>query len=106
MKIMSGLPINNIKFHQLQIVRNTVMAEQFRADPDEFTIFGLDEYLSLMVRILELLNPECVVERIAGESNPDYLLSPSWGIRYDQVLKKFEKLLAREDSWQGKRFTP
>ena len=106
MKIISGLPINNIKFHQLQIVRNTIMGEQFKVHPDEFILFGLDEYLALMVKILELLNPEFVVERIAGESNPGFLLSPSWGLRYDQVLKRFEQLLAREDTWQGKRFSP
>jgi radical SAM protein (TIGR01212 family) len=106
MKIISGLPINNIKFHQLQIVRNTMMGEQFKTHPDEFELFGLEEYLTLMVKILELLNPEFVVERIAGESNPGFLLSPSWGLRYDQVLKRFEQLLAREDSWQGKRYSP
>jgi radical SAM protein (TIGR01212 family) len=103
-KIISGLPINNIKFHQLQIVRNTIMAREYRSNPEDFKIFDLEEYLDLMVAIMERLNPEFVVERIAGESNPGYLLSQSWGLRYEQVLQKFEQLLAREDSWQGKRF--
>jgi hypothetical protein len=104
MKIISGLPINNIKFHQLQIVRNTVMAKEYISDPEDFRIYDLDEYLGLMLRILEVLNPEFVVERIAGESNQGFLLSKSWGIRYDQVLNKFEQMLARKDTWQGKRF--
>ena len=105
-RTISRLPINNIKFHQLQIVRNTMMARQYRMDPEAFRIFELEEYLELMLKILELLNPEFVVERIAGESNPGYLLSPSWGLRYDQVLNKFEQMLASEDTWQGKRFSP
>ncbi|KPL16160.1 MAG: radical SAM protein [Bacteroides sp. SM23_62] len=105
-RTISRLPINNIKFHQLQIVRNTMMARQYRMDPEAFRIFELEEYLELMLMILELLNPEFVVERIAGESNPGYLLSPSWGLRYDQVLNKFEQMLASEDTWQGKRFSP
>jgi len=104
MKIISGLPINNIKFHQLQIVRNTIMAKEYISDPEDFRIYDLDEYLGLMLRILEVLNPEFVVERIAGESNQGFLLSKSWGIRYDQVLNKFEQMLARKDTWQGKRF--
>ncbi len=103
-KIISGLPINNIKFHQLQVVRNTIMANEYRSNPEDFNIFDLEEYLRLMVSIIELLNPEFVVERIAGESNPGYLLSESWGLRYEQVLQKFEQLLAEEDSWQGKRY--
>ena len=104
MKIISGLPINNIKFHQLQIVRNTIMAKEYISDPEDFRIYDLDEYLGLMLRILEVLNPEFVVERIAGESNQGFLLSKSWGIRYDQVLNKFEQMLERKDTWQGKRF--
>jgi radical SAM protein (TIGR01212 family) len=102
--IISGLPINNIKFHQLQIVRDTLMARQYTADPEAFKIFGLDEYLKLMIKIIERLNPDFVVERIAGESNPDFLLSGTWGLRYDQVLRKFEDLLENENSWQGKRY--
>jgi radical SAM protein (TIGR01212 family) len=106
MDIVSGLPIDNIKFHQLQIVKNTVMATEYQADPDGFRIFNLEEYLELMMKILERLNPDFVVERIAGESNPGYLLSRSWGLRYDQVLNRFERLLTEHDTWQGKRFNP
>jgi radical SAM protein (TIGR01212 family) len=105
MKIVSGLPISNIKFHQLQIVKNTLMAKEFQSNPDAFKIFDLEEYLELMVKIMELLNPDFVVERIAGESNPGYLLSRSWGLRYDRVLSRFEQLLERNDTWQGKHFS-
>jgi radical SAM protein (TIGR01212 family) len=35
MKIISGLPINNIKFHQLQIVRNTIMAKEYLSNPED-----------------------------------------------------------------------
>ena len=27
-----------------------------------------------------------------------------WGIRYEGVLKAFERLLAENDSWQGKQY--
>ena len=100
--IISNLPVQNVKFHQLQIVKNTRMAKEFIADPQEFRMFSLDEYLDLMVRFLERLNPALVVERIAGEVNPGFLLGESWGLRYDQVLQKFESMLADRDTWQGK----
>ncbi len=104
MRIISGLPINNIKFHQLQIVKNTILAKEYLSNPEDFRIYDLDEYLELMVKILEFLNPDFVVERIAGESNPGFLLSPSWGLRYEQVLNKFEQMLEGKDTWQGKNF--
>ena len=50
------------------------------------------------------LNPEIIVERLAGESQPDVQLSEPWGLRYDQVLKRIEEQMARLDTWQGKYF--
>ncbi len=58
-----------------------------------------------MVEYIELLNPAMVVERIAGETPPRYAVREPWGPRYDQLLVKFEKLLAERDTWQGKRYS-
>ncbi len=102
--IISELPIQNVKFHQLQIVKDTHMAREFLEDPTDFRMYGLDEYLELMIEFMERLNPGFVVERIAGEVNPGFLLSDNWGLRYDQILQRFENKLAEKDSWQGKDY--
>ena len=102
--IISDLPIQNVKFHQLQIVKNTNMAREFESDPGSFHVFTMEEYLELMTKFIEQLNPGFVIERIAGEVNPGYLLGESWGMRYDKVLERFENLLAEKDTWQGKEF--
>jgi len=44
------------------------------------------------------------VERIAGEVSPGLGLREGWGVRYDAVLRAFEELLEKHDSWQGKNF--
>jgi radical SAM protein (TIGR01212 family) len=102
--IISRMPIQNIKFHQLQILKNTSMARDYEADPGAFRIFSLPQYLDLMTRFIEHLNPGIIIERIAGEVNRNYLLSPSWGIRYPGILEKFENLLEELDTWQGKAY--
>jgi radical SAM protein (TIGR01212 family) len=105
-KTISALPINNIKFHQLQIVRDTVMAREYESDPSQFHLFELDEYLDLMVEVLERLNPDFVVERIAGEVQKGYQVTRPWGLRYEQVLQKFEERLESGNTWQGRRYRP
>jgi radical SAM protein (TIGR01212 family) len=102
-EILSGLPIQNIKFHQLQIVKNTQMAKDFENNPGDFALFSLEDYLLLMKDFVEQLNPDFVIERIAGEVNPGYLVGESWGLRYDQVLERFEEMLELHDTWQGKK---
>lgn len=102
--IVSNLPLTSIKFHQLQLFRGTRMAEEFTLQPGDFVSFGMEEYLEFMREYVEMLNPGIVIERIAGETPPRYALIRPWGPRYDQLLIRFEKLLAERDSWQGKRY--
>lgn len=101
---LSSWPLNNIKFHQLQIIRGTAMAKEFRERPEDFENFSLEEYLDLMMEMVEHLNPEIVVERIAGEVSPGMAIREGWGIRYDVVLRTFEALLEKNNTWQGKYY--
>jgi radical SAM protein (TIGR01212 family) len=103
---LSQWPLNSIKFHQLQVIKGTVMAQEYRDQPEDFLTFAMEDYLQLMMEILERLNPEIVVERIAGEVTPGMGIREGWGIRYDGVLRAFEQLLLENDSWQGKKYKP
>ncbi len=99
--ILSELPLDQVKFHQLQIVKDTAMGRDFSDHPGLYPDFTLLEYLELMVKYIELLHPSIIVERIAGETVPRFNLRPSWGVRYDQVLRQFEELLEEKNTWQG-----
>ncbi|MGC9374907.1 MAG: TIGR01212 family radical SAM protein [Bacteroidales bacterium] len=104
-KTISSLPIDTIKFHQLQIIKRTAMEKEYYNHPEKFTFFELSEYIDFFVRFIERLNPDFVVERFAGEVPPRFLAGPGWGlIRNDQILVKFEKKLKELDTWQGKFF--
>lgn len=102
---LNKLPLDNIKFHQLQIIRGTHMAKEYKEHPENFNLFGMEEYIDFIVKFLERLNPNFVVERFAGEVPPRFLLSEGWGkIRYDQVSNAIEKKLLEMDTWQGRVF--
>ena len=103
---ISSWPLDSIKFHQLQLIKGTAMAQEFLEQPEDFVTFGLEEYMLLMMEILEVLNPAMVVERIAGEVTPGMGVREGWGLRYDGVLKAFEDLLRQQNSWQGKHYKP
>lgn len=103
--ILSVLPIDSVKFHQLQIVNGTRMEKEYIEHPDEFQTFSLDGYIDFIIRFIEKLNPEIVIERFSGEVPPRLLHHSSWGlIRYDAVLRLIEKELEKRDTWQGKYY--
>jgi radical SAM protein (TIGR01212 family) len=104
--ILSDLPVDTLKIHQLQIVKNTKMADEYLSNPNDFQFFNVDEYIDLIIEFLEKLSPEIVIERFAGEVPPRFLAGPQWSLlRYDQILQKIEKKLKMRNSWQGKSFT-
>ena len=105
-RMLSHWPLNNIKYHQLQLIRGTAMAREFREQPEAFFPFTMESYLRLMVEIVELLNPDFVIERVAGEVAPGMGVGPDWGVRYDVILKSFERMLEEQDTWQGKKYQP
>ncbi len=103
--LINELPIQSIKFHQLQIVKGTMMARQYREHPEVFQLFSLEDYLAFMVRFIERLRPDIVIERISGEVPLPYNEGISWGgVRADQVMVRLEHLLEEYDTWQGKYY--
>jgi radical SAM protein (TIGR01212 family) len=101
--IISGLPVNSVKFHQLQLLKNTKITQEYMSNPSDFHIFDVPEYIDFITKIIERLRPDIVVERIAGEVPPRFLAAPAWcSLRNDQLLALFEKNLESKNTWQGK----
>ena len=102
---INGLPLNGVKFHQLQIIKGTAMQRDYEVNPVDFHRFTQDEYVHFIVQITERLNPDFVIERFAGEVPPRYLYVNNWGLeRYDVILQKIEKRMEELDTYQGKLF--
>ena len=101
--VISELPLTTVKFHQLQIFKDTKMADEYLANPADFHLFTLDDYIEFVIDFIERLNPNIVIERFAGEVPPRYLVSKPWlNLRYDQVLALIEKRLEERNTFQGR----
>ena len=104
-KMINSLPMNGVKFHQLQLIKNTKMEQEFYEKPYDFHQFTIDTYVPFIVDITERLNPSFVIERFAGEVPPRFLRENTWGLtRYDVVLQRIEKEMERRDTYQGKLY--
>jgi radical SAM protein (TIGR01212 family) len=104
-EILSQLPLHSIKFHQLQVIKNTAMAREFAECPHDFVRFTVSEYVDFFIDFLEKFNPNIVVERFAGEVPPRFLAHSDWQhIRNEQLLPLLDKRLEERDTWQGRRF--
>jgi len=102
--IISQLPINYLKVHQLQYVRGSVMGQDYLAHPEKYKVLELDEYLDLVVDFVERVRPDIVMERFASQAPYDLLLAPKWGLKNFEISRMVEKRMADKNSWQGKLF--
>jgi radical SAM protein (TIGR01212 family) len=103
---LNRLPISMVKFHQLQIIRGTRMEAEINEHPEDFYLFTPEEYIDLIIRILERLRPDIVVERFVSVAPPDLLSNKRWGMKNFELVAKIEKEMERRDTWQGRCFRP
>lgn len=104
-EILSRLPLNSIKFHQLQIIKGTLMEKEYQKTPEVFELFSWEEYRDFFVGFLERLNPRFLIERFTGEAPPGLIAGPRWFMkRSDQILALLEEKLEEVDTWQGRKY--
>lgn len=104
--LINSLPLHSVKFHQLQIVKDTAMEKEFAAVPEDFVTLPLDRYLDFMTDILERLRPDLYIERIAGEVPPRFVNSTPWGlIRNAELIRLLEQRLEDRDTFQGRLYS-
>lgn len=102
---INKLPLQSVKFHQLQIVKGTAIEREFKLQPQDFLQFKLDEYIDLFIDFLELLKPDIYIERFAGEVPPRFVNNTPWGhIRNVELLRLLEKRLIERDTYQSRLF--
>jgi uncharacterized protein len=102
---VSKLPIHSLKLHHLQIVKHTMMAKQFKNNPEQFELFGVEEYIELMADFLAQLRPDIIIERFISQSPAHLLVAPKWnGLKNFEIVDKIDKKLIEKDLWQGCEF--
>ena len=110
--IVSSLPINSLKMHQLQILSNTHLEYDYHNNPHLYPAWQLDEYVDFVADFVERIRPDIVIERFAGEVPPRFQAVPerSWRdangklIRNETIPLLVEKRLSERNSWQGIKF--
>lgn len=94
------LGVEGLKLHPLHVVRNTLLARQWRQG--EYRPLTLQEYVETVCDLIELTPPEVVFHRLTGTAPRDLLLAPDWCAHKWRVINGIHRELGRRDSWQGR----
>lgn len=99
-RVLASLDIQGIKIHLLHVMRGTRLEATYRQGG--FRLLTQEEYVRLVVDILEILPPHVVVHRLTGDSPRETLIGPEWSLKKWEVLNSIDAELLRRDTWQGK----
>ena len=106
-EIISKLPLTTIKFHQLQILKDTPILEDYLKNENDFIHFTADEYIDFIIEYMQILNPSFVIERFISEVPPQYLYKCNWNmLKGDMIRQKVENRMKELNAWQGQKFIP
>jgi radical SAM protein (TIGR01212 family) len=97
---LAGLPVDGVKIHLLYIVEETPLATLY--GKGEYLCLERDEYIELVVDVLELLPPDMVVQRLTGDPIGVELVAPLWAKEKSENLRLIRERLEERETWQGR----
>lgn len=101
-RAVGKLDIQGLKIHLLHVMEGTAMAHMVKKEMMKF--LERDEYVDLVVRQLEVVNPEIVMHRVTGDGPRENLVGPWWSINKWEILNQIDDTLASRKTYQGRLF--
>lgn len=101
-KEMNRIKPAGIKFHLLHVLKNTGLYDMYKQG--EIKLLEKDDYVNLVVILLEHLDPEIVIHRLTGERDKELFYAPLWAMNKNEVIQSIRDTMEECDTFQGKSF--
>ena len=96
---INSLDVQGIKIHMLHIIKDTGMANLYLKE--KFHVLSKEEYIDIVIKQLEILDPRIIVNRITSDPDKDTLIEPVWLIEKCQLLNDIDKEMKKRNTYQG-----
>lgn len=98
-KLISVLPVTEVKLHSLYIVKGTALADMYQRG--EVTLSSMEEYMERVILFLSYLRKDIVIQRIVGRASGGNTLSVNGGSPWWEVKKRIDALMEERHISQG-----
>ena len=92
--------IDGIKIHELFVVKDTKLSNMYKEGL--FETLAFDEYVNLVVKVLEILPQNIVVHRLTGDAPRELLVAPLYSIKKFHILNAIDEQLEKNGTYQSK----
>ncbi len=100
---LNNLGIDGVKFHHLQVIKNTPLAELHARG--KVKVYEKEEdYIPILCDCLERLAPHVVIHRLTSQASlKELLITPRWTKSTGQIATEVEAELKNRGTYQGYR---
>lgn len=99
--ILAGLQVEGVKLHLLHVLRDTPLGSLYL--DGKLSLPTMQEYVELVVDVMERLHPATLIHRLTGDGPRDQLLAPRWSLNKWEVLNAIDAEFARRKAAPGDR---
>ncbi len=99
LRTVCGLPIQALKLHHLQVIRDTPLHRLYQQGQVE--VFTLEEYMELLLRLLPWIPAAITLHRLWATAHPHLLIAPKWNIVAAELSKRLHRLMTARTIVQG-----
>lgn len=100
-KTVAALRPHCLKLHLLHVIRGTRMEQELLEG--RVSLMSLEDYVDIIVRQLEVIYPQTVIQRLTGDGARADLVGPMWSLKKFEVLNAIDRELEKRDTYQGKK---
>lgn len=101
-KVIAQLPIHAVKIHMLHVIEGSTMANDYKQNP--FPLLSKDDYIDIVIKQLEVLPPNMIIQRLTGDGVKEDLIAPLWTLKKVIVLNDIDKEMVKRNTYQGKYY--
>ena len=94
-----ALPIQALKIHHLQIIRQTALHRLYQDNRVE--VFTVEAYLELLLSLLPHIPAHITLHRLWSTAHPHLLVAPRWHMLTAELSLRLQEMMQGRNLWQG-----
>lgn len=94
--------LQGVKLQLLHVLKGTDLAKDY--ENGQFEVLTIDEYITILGHIIELLPKNFVIHRLTGDGPKNQLIAPLWSADKKNVLNSIQRHFKQNEIEQGKCF--
>lgn len=99
LRSVCALPIQALKLHHLQVIRDTPLHRLY--EQDQVEVYELEAYMELLLRLLPWIPAPITLHRLWATAHPALLIAPRWHVVAAELSKHLHRLMTARGIIQG-----